>query len=115
MSTQDEWLTQSQVAKMLGVTGETLRRWRANGTGPAARRFGPRLVRYAPSEVQQWIASSSEVGSTAYRHKDPTLDARMDAWVQKQLEAAPPLTTEAQELLRRLLTVPGENPETGAA
>lgn len=33
---------------------------------------------------------------------DPDLEAKQDAWVERQLLGAPPLTLEAQALIRRL-------------
>ncbi|MDN5855537.1 MAG: helix-turn-helix domain-containing protein, partial [Actinomycetia bacterium] len=55
MNPLDEQLSPAQVARMLGVTTETLRRWRRLGSGPVARRVGPRLVRYDRVAVQAWL------------------------------------------------------------
>jgi excisionase family DNA binding protein len=52
-----ELLSPSEVAEELGVTVETLRRWRRSGIGPAARRLGPRLVRYERARVREWLAA----------------------------------------------------------
>lgn len=35
--------------------------------------------------------------------RDAELEAKQDAWVARQLENAPPLTFEAQELIKRLM------------
>jgi len=56
MKTQSvEWLTQRQVAGLIGVSTETLRRWRRKSIGPTAARLGPRVVRYERSAVDEWL------------------------------------------------------------
>ena len=47
-------LSPAQVAIELGVTYQTLWRWRQAGYGPAWFRLGPRLVRYKFSDVKEW-------------------------------------------------------------
>lgn len=42
------------------------------------------------------------------RPTDADLEARQDAWVERQLANAPPLTSEARDLIKRLL---GNKPE----
>lgn len=55
MNTQRELLSPAQASQLLGVGIETLRRWRRTGTGPPARRLGPRLVRYDRDAVLAWL------------------------------------------------------------
>ncbi|MGI5127452.1 helix-turn-helix transcriptional regulator [Pseudonocardia sp. CA-107938] len=56
MRTQsDQWLTGRQVAALIGVSPNTLRRWRHNSIGPAASRLGPRAVRYERAAVDEWL------------------------------------------------------------
>lgn len=44
-------LKTDEVAKVLEMSPETLRRWRSRGTGPAFLRLG-RAIRYDPRDVQ---------------------------------------------------------------
>jgi hypothetical protein len=46
-------LSPTEKAKELGVTRETLRRWRLAGTGPAWKRVGPNIIRYLPEIIEQ--------------------------------------------------------------
>lgn len=52
-----EWMPPREVAQMVGVSVETLRRWRRDSTGPAARRIGPRTVRYERAAVVAWMST----------------------------------------------------------
>lgn len=47
-------LTEHDVAKRLQVSRRTLQRWRAAQTGPAYRRIGTRMIRYAEADVSRW-------------------------------------------------------------
>ena len=51
-------LTTEQVAEYLQVSPSTIRRWRANGTGPTPTRIG-RQVRYHITHVHAWIAKQA--------------------------------------------------------
>lgn len=58
MDTQTaQLMTQRQVADLLGVSVETLRRWRRASTGPDACRLGPRVVRYNRTAVLAWLST----------------------------------------------------------
>jgi excisionase family DNA binding protein len=46
--------TEQQTADYLQVAVGTLRRWRAEGTGPRALRVG-RTVRYRKGDVEDWL------------------------------------------------------------
>lgn len=48
------WLTTQQVAALLGVHEETVRRWAADGT-ITARKVGQKLWRYPSEEVAKLI------------------------------------------------------------
>ncbi len=48
-----EWLDVEQVAERLHVPVGTVRKWRANGDGAEARKFG-RHLRYHVSAVDAW-------------------------------------------------------------
>lgn len=52
------WST-TDVAACLAFSARTVRRWRANGTGPGWFRVG-RLVRYDPAEVYRWLHEECE-------------------------------------------------------
>jgi excisionase family DNA binding protein len=47
-------LTIDEAAVYLRVPVQTLRRWRAQGTGPAAAKIGKHL-RYRPDELDRWV------------------------------------------------------------
>jgi excisionase family DNA binding protein len=51
--------TERQTADYLQVAVGTLRRWRAEGTGPPALRVG-RTVRYRRSDVDAWVERQSK-------------------------------------------------------
>lgn len=43
-----------EAARVLGVSAQTLYRWRKDGGGPPWYRVGDRHVRYKPEEVLAW-------------------------------------------------------------
>ncbi len=57
MSDTREFLTEPQLAELLGVDPRTLHRWRGSGEGPPFVRIGPRNVRYSRAALDQWIAA----------------------------------------------------------
>lgn len=52
-----EFMTTTQVAKLLGLQSQTVRRWRCTGSGPRYVRLGgPRgRVVYAEADVKRWV------------------------------------------------------------
>lgn len=56
MDTNEELLTQEQLADELGIQVSTLRRWRGEGTGPKPVRLTYHLVRYRRADVNAWIS-----------------------------------------------------------
>ena len=48
------FVTQEQLAEMLGVGVRTLRRWHHLRFGPPSRRIGRRVI-YLQSEVRSWV------------------------------------------------------------
>ena len=50
----DQMLTITQVAELLQVPVETMRKWRAQNSGPQAIKLG-RHVRYRPEDVDRWV------------------------------------------------------------
>jgi excisionase family DNA binding protein len=52
--------TEQETAEYLHVAVGTLRRWRAEGTGPPALRVG-RTIRYRRSDVDAWVERQSKL------------------------------------------------------
>jgi predicted DNA-binding transcriptional regulator AlpA len=66
----ETFLDEKQLAQRLRVSIGTLRLWRAEGKGPRFRKVGDQLVRYAPSDVNDWLSrrpSGGEVASAVGR------------------------------------------------
>jgi excisionase family DNA binding protein len=61
-SVEERLWTEQQTADYLQVAVGTLRRWRAEGTGPPALRAG-RTVRYRKADVDAWLQGERERGS----------------------------------------------------
>ncbi len=51
-------LTARQAGELLGVSPETLERWRGAGTGPAFIRLSGRYIRYQPDDLEAFIQGS---------------------------------------------------------
>lgn len=51
--TPSPWLTSEDLARRYGVPVATVRKWRLDGTGPKAVKFG-RYVRYELEECERW-------------------------------------------------------------
>ena len=49
-----DFLSDQQLADMLGVTTRTTLRWRRDGGGPPYVRLGPRYIRYRAMDVDAW-------------------------------------------------------------
>jgi len=54
-------LDEKELARLIRVSVGTLRYWRAEGRGPRFRKVG-QLVRYAPSDVHDWLNSRPSGG-----------------------------------------------------
>lgn len=54
-------LTTIEVAELLSLHSDTVRRMRAEGTGPAFVRIG-KAIRYSPEAVQAFMAARTEGG-----------------------------------------------------
>lgn len=55
----DDWLDTDELAALFKVPAWTVRKWRANGTGPRGTKLG-RHVRYLRSEALRWAESHSD-------------------------------------------------------
>lgn len=51
-------LKQREVAEMLGVTNETLIRWRSLGQAPPFCKLPSGLIRYRIEDVEKWLKKS---------------------------------------------------------
>jgi predicted DNA-binding transcriptional regulator AlpA len=58
-------LDTKEAAKVLGVSASLMKRWRADGTGPRFVQVGPRLIRYADTDLKAFEASLGRCRSTA--------------------------------------------------
>ena len=52
------FLRPEDVASILGVSLDTVKRWRAEGKGPAAVYLTPRTVRYRRESVDAWAKTN---------------------------------------------------------
>lgn len=52
-------LTPAQVADRLGVSENTLRNWRKDGTGPRAVFLSVRTIRYPEDDLVAWLDENS--------------------------------------------------------
>jgi excisionase family DNA binding protein len=59
------YLTQSQVAEILGVSARTLEMWRVRGGGPQYRKLGARCVRYTLADIEAWISARTTTTAAA--------------------------------------------------
>jgi predicted DNA-binding transcriptional regulator AlpA len=51
-------LTARQAGELLGVSPETLERWRGAGTGPAFVRLSGKYIRYQPDDLEAFIQNA---------------------------------------------------------
>jgi predicted DNA-binding transcriptional regulator AlpA len=56
-------IEEEELAETLDVSLGTLRTWRTKGKGPRFHRIG-RMIRYAPSDVKEWLLSRQAGGET---------------------------------------------------
>jgi predicted DNA-binding transcriptional regulator AlpA len=65
-------LSEKEVAPRLGISVNSLRRWRLLSKGPAYVKFGPEpraAVRYNPRDVERWLASRPIGGDRSGRSR----------------------------------------------
>jgi len=61
-----DYMSQQEVAEQLGVTVETLRRWRVHGAGPRWFRFGLGMrLMYNRQDVKDWIEQQRDATQEA--------------------------------------------------
>jgi predicted DNA-binding transcriptional regulator AlpA len=61
-------LDTKDAAKELGISESLLKRWRTEGQGPRFITLGPRMIRYAPEDIQAYIDGLARYASTAEAH-----------------------------------------------
>jgi hypothetical protein len=54
---EDEYLTEKELARLLGVSPRTLQGWRLRGNGPPFCVFSERCIRYLRSDAAEWARS----------------------------------------------------------
>ena len=54
-----DYITEGELARQLGVTQRTLRRWNAYGEGPPRTKVGCRIL-YRRASVTQWLANREQ-------------------------------------------------------
>lgn len=54
----ETWLSTAQAAAYIHVGVRTLERWRAAGRGPAYYQLSPKMTRYRPQDIDDWLAAS---------------------------------------------------------
>lgn len=59
---EQQLMTTRELAAKLGVTPNTLAIWRFRGMGPKWVRLGTRIVRYRPSDVDEFLRDGTATG-----------------------------------------------------
>jgi predicted DNA-binding transcriptional regulator AlpA len=65
-----EFLTPKEVAERLQVSVQLLWQLRNNGGGPPYYKFGGRIVRYCPEQLDEWAKSITFTCTEQERAKD---------------------------------------------
>jgi predicted DNA-binding transcriptional regulator AlpA len=60
---KERWFSPAELANMIGLSADTLERWRSKGEGPVFIRISPRRIAYAESDVELWLQSLRTKGS----------------------------------------------------
>lgn len=60
----EQCLKERETCALIGVSRQTLRRWRDGGSGPPYFRIG-RLLRYRLGDLRQWLAANTHADTTA--------------------------------------------------
>jgi len=72
----DSLLDERQVARLIGMSVASLRRWRLLHRGPKFLRVGGSAVRYRRTDLAAWLAAQPTGGSTAEVNGSPGMTAR---------------------------------------
>ncbi|MEQ8393736.1 MAG: helix-turn-helix domain-containing protein [Gammaproteobacteria bacterium] len=57
-------LDERDLSRSLKVSVRTVQAWRVKGGGPVFLKFNNRLVRYRPSDVDAWLASTAAANTS---------------------------------------------------
>ena len=60
-----EYLSPREAALYVNASEASLARWRSNGTGPEYRLITPRMVRYARTSLDAWLAGKARTSTAA--------------------------------------------------
>jgi len=66
-SSFEELLNEKDVARRLGISLGTVRRWRLLGTGPKFRKISAAAVRYRPEDLRSYLDARPTGGGTTPR------------------------------------------------
>jgi excisionase family DNA binding protein len=61
LSSARQFLTTNDLAGLLGVANNTLRRWRSEGCGPRHVKLSRRAIRYSREAVSEWLAENGQL------------------------------------------------------
>jgi predicted DNA-binding transcriptional regulator AlpA len=65
-----EFFTTTEVTQMLGVSRQTLWRWRAEGNVPLGRRFRRRSIVFSKVEVDEIVAFGNKIEPIAFDDRE---------------------------------------------
>jgi excisionase family DNA binding protein len=57
-TTDSDWMTSREVARALGVSDDTVRRWAESGHLPKPHRFSLRVWRWRKADIERAIAAA---------------------------------------------------------
>jgi excisionase family DNA binding protein len=105
-------LSVADVARLLGVTPRTVRRWSADGTLPAVRK-GRRWTRWRLADVQRFLADHAE--ASVERNSFRCGQAERNEFRSTDAFATPRLTPALHEFLLLLARRLADHPQTDSA
>ena len=62
----DDWMPRKELAGIIGISADTLKRWETRRIGPPCIRIG-RKVLYRRASVQDWISAQEQTRSARTR------------------------------------------------
>jgi predicted DNA-binding transcriptional regulator AlpA len=62
-------LTVEDAAARLKISKHTLNRWRVTGEGPPFIKYGPRLIRYVESVLDEWARKRTRASTSEYEQE----------------------------------------------
>lgn len=92
----------ARVKQLTGLSDRALRYRRQQGLEPISFKLGKSVV-YDEDDVLAWVEKERAKGIQRVQTDEAPEVDQVEAWVQRQLRAAPELTAEQRDLIRRLL------------